>query len=288
MTAQILDGDALLEATKAELAGRIEALLDRGVTPGLGTILVGDDPSSASYVDRKHRNCEEMGIVSFHQSLPATATQEEVQATIQAFNDAPQVDAFLVQLPLPQGLDEEAALLAIHPDKDVDGLHPVNLGRLVMGTDGPRACTPAGIQALLVRSGVPIEGRHVVIVGRGLTIGRPLSLLLALKRPDANAAVTVVHTGVDDLGTYTRQADILVAAAGSPSIITPDMVKPGAAVVSAGITWGEGRLLLPDVDESVAEVAGWITPRIGGVGPTTIAMLLSNAVSAAERFAGAP
>ena len=288
MTAQILDGDALLEATKAELAGRIEALLDRGVTPGLGTILVGDDPSSASYVDRKHRNCEETGIVSFHQSLPATATQEEVQATIQAFNEAPQVDAFLVQLPLPQGLDEEAALLAIHPDKDVDGLHPVNLGRLVMGTDGPRACTPAGIQALLVRSGVPIEGRHVVIVGRGLTIGRPLSLLLALKRPDANAAVTVVHTGIDDLGAYTRQADILVAAAGSPSIITPDMVKPGAAVVSAGITWGEGRLLLPDVDESVAEVAGWITPRIGGVGPTTIAMLLSNAVSAAERFAGAP
>ena len=288
MTAQILDGDALLEATKAELAGRIEALLERGVTPGLGTILVGDEPSSASYVDRKHRNCEEMGIVSFHQSLPATATQEEVQATIQAFNDAPQVDAFLVQLPLPQGLDEEAALLAVHPDKDVDGLHPVNLGRLVMGTDGPRACTPAGIQALLVRSGVPIEGRHVVIVGRGLTIGRPLSLLLALKRPNANAAVTVVHTGVEDLGAYTRQADILVAAAGSPSIITPDMVKPGAAVVSAGITWGEGRLLLPDVDESVAEVAGWITPRIGGVGPTTIAMLLSNAVSAAERFAGAP
>jgi len=288
MTAQILDGDALLEATKAELAGRIEALLDRGVTPGLGTILVGDDPSSASYVDRKHRNCEETGIVSFHQSLPATATQEEVQATIQAFNEAPQVDAFLVQLPLPQGLDEEAALLAIHPDKDVDGLHPVNLGRLVMGTDGPRACTPAGIQALLVRSGVPIEGRHVVIVGRGLTIGRPLSLLLALKRPNANAAVTVVHTGVEDLGAYTRQADILVAAAGSPSIITPDMVKPGAAVVSAGITWGEGRRLLPDVDESVAEVAGWITPRIGGVGPTTIAMLLSNAVSAAERFAGAP
>jgi methylenetetrahydrofolate dehydrogenase (NADP+)/methenyltetrahydrofolate cyclohydrolase len=288
MTAQLLDGDALLEATKAELAGRIEALFDRGVTPGLGTILVGDDPSSASYVDRKHRNCEEMGIVSFHQSLPATATQEEILATIRAFNDAPQVDAFLVQLPLPQGIDEEAALLAVHPDKDVDGLHPVNLGRLVMGTDGPRACTPAGIQALLVRSGVPIEGRHVVIVGRGLTIGRPLSLLLALKRPNANAAVTVVHTGVEDLGAYTRQADILVAAAGSPSIITPDMVKPGAAVVSAGITWGEGRRLLPDVDESVAEVAGWITPRIGGVGPTTIAMLLSNAVSAAERFAGAP
>jgi methylenetetrahydrofolate dehydrogenase (NADP+)/methenyltetrahydrofolate cyclohydrolase len=288
MTAQLLDGNALLEDTKAELAARIEALLERGVTPGLGTILVGDDPSSASYVDRKHRNCEEMGIVSFHQALPATATQDEVHAAIRAFNDAPQVDAFLVQLPLPQGLDEEAALLTVDADKDVDGLHPVNLGRLVMGADGPRACTPAGIQALLVRSGVPIEGRHVVIIGRGLTIGRPLNLLLALKRPNANAAVTVVHTGVDDLGAYTRQADIVVAAAGSPSIITPDMVKPGAAVVSAGITWGEGRRLLPDVDESVADVAGWITPRIGGVGPTTIAMLLSNAVSAAERFASAP
>jgi methylenetetrahydrofolate dehydrogenase (NADP+) / methenyltetrahydrofolate cyclohydrolase len=288
LTAQLLDGNALLEATKSELAARIDALLDRGVTPGLGTILVGDDPSSAAYVDRKHRNCEEMGIVSYHQGLPATASQEDVHAAIRAFNDEPQVDAFLVQLPLPQGLDEEAALLTVHPDKDVDGLHPVNLGRLVMGTDAPRACTPAGIQALLVRSGVPIEGRHVVILGRGLTIGRPLSLLLALKRPNANAAVTVVHTGVDDLGAHTRQADILVAAAGSPSIITPDMVKPGAAVVSAGITWGEGRRLLPDVDESVADVAGWITPRIGGVGPTTIAMLLSNAVSAAERWAGAP
>ena len=288
MTAQILDGNALLEATKVELAARIDALLERGVTPGLGTILVGDDPSSAAYVDRKHRNCEELGIVSFHQALPATATQDDVHAAIRAFNDEPQVDAFLVQLPLPRGLDEEAALLSVHPDKDVDGLHPVNLGRLVMGTEGPRACTPAGIQALLVRSGVPIERRHVVVVGRGLTIGRPVSLLLPLKRPHANAAVTVVHTAADHLAAYTRQADIVVAAAGSPSIITPDMVKPGAAVVSAGITWGEGRRLLPDVDESVAEVAGWITPRIGGVGPTTIAMLLSNAVAAAERFAGTP
>ncbi|MDQ3574845.1 MAG: bifunctional 5,10-methylenetetrahydrofolate dehydrogenase/5,10-methenyltetrahydrofolate cyclohydrolase [Actinomycetota bacterium] len=288
MTARLLDGNALLEATKVELAARIEALLDRGVTPGLGTLLVGDDPNSAAYVERKHRNCEEMGIVSFHQTLPATASQEEVHATIRAFNDDPQIDAFLVQLPLPQGLDEEAALLTVNPDKDVDGLHPVNLGRLAMGADAPRACTPAGIQALLVRSGVPIEGRHVVIVGRGLTIGRPLGLLLSLKRPNANAAVTVVHTAVADLAAFTRQADILVAAAGSPSMITPDMVKPGAAVVAAGITWAEGRRLLSDVDESVAEVAGWITPRIGGVGPTTIAMLLSNAVAAAERWAGSP
>ncbi len=285
MTAQLLDGNALLEATKADLAPRIEKLLDRGVTPGLGTILVGDDPNSVAYVERKHRNCEEMGINSFHQALPATITQEELHAAIAAFNDDPQVDAFLVQLPLPAGLDEEAALLSVLPDKDVDGLHPVNLGRLVMGADAPRACTPAGIQALLVRSGVRIEGQHVVIVGRGLTVGRPLALLLSLKEPGANAAVTVVHTGVADLGVHIRGADIVVAAAGVPSIVTPDMVRPGAAVVSAGITWGEGRRLLPDVDEAVAEVAGWITPRIGGVGPTTIAMLLSNAVRAAERWA---
>jgi len=282
LTAQLLDGEAFLETVKAELAGRVEALVERGITPGLGTILVGDDPNSASYVARKHRNCEELGIASFHQELPADAGQSAVHEAIAAFTTDPSVDAFLVQLPLPRGLDEEAALLSIDPDKDVDGLHPVNLGRLVMGVPAPVACTPAGIQALLVHHGVQIAGRHVVIVGRGLTIGRPLALLLALKRPGANAAVTVVHTGVADLGTYTRQADILVAAAGAPSIITPDMVKPGAAVVSAGITW-EGKRLVPDVDESVADVAGWITPRLGGVGPTTIAMLLRNAVDAAER-----
>ena len=285
MTAQLLDGNELLDATKAELAGRLEKLRDRGITPGLGTILVGDDPNSVSYVERKHRNCQEMGIASFHQALPATASQEDLHAAIRAFNQEPQVDAFLVQLPLPAGLDEEAALLSVSPDKDVDGLHPVNLGRLVMGVAAPRACTPLGIQALLARNGVPIEGAHVVVVGRGLTIGRPLALLLSLKEANANAAVTVVHTGVADLGAHTRQADILVAAAGVPSMVTPEMVKPGAAVVSAGITWGEGRRLLPDVDESVADVAGWITPRIGGVGPTTIAMLLSNAVRAAERWA---
>jgi methylenetetrahydrofolate dehydrogenase (NADP+)/methenyltetrahydrofolate cyclohydrolase len=188
-------------------------------------------------------------------------------------------------LPLPKHLDEEATLRAVDPDKDVDGLHPVNLGRLVMGVDAPIACTPAGIQALLVHYGVPIEGRHVVIVGRGLTIGRPLANLLSLKRPSANAAVTVVHTGVADLGTYTREADILIVAAGTPGIVTPEMVKPAAAVVSAGVTFGEGRKLLPDVDESVADVAGWITPRLGGVGPTTRAMLLRNTVRAARRRA---
>jgi len=280
--AAILDGNAFLEATKADLRLRLDKLAAAGVTAGLGTILVGDDPNSASYMARKHRNCEEMGIASLHQQLPATASQDDLHAAIERFNRDERADAFLVQLPLPAGLDEEAALLAVHPDKDVDGLHPVNLGRLVMGVDAPLACTPAGIQALLVHNGVPIEGRHVVIVGRGLTIGRPLALLLSLKRPNANAAVTVVHTGVADLAEHTRRADILVAAAGVPSLIRPDMVKPGAAVVGAGITW-EGKRLLSDVDEAVAEVAGWVTPRLGGVGPTTIAMLLSNAVRAAER-----
>jgi methylenetetrahydrofolate dehydrogenase (NADP+)/methenyltetrahydrofolate cyclohydrolase len=280
--AAILDGNAFLEATKADLRLRLDKLAAAGITAGLGTILAGDDPNSASYVARKHRNCEEMGIASLHQQLPATASQDDLHAAIERFNRDERVDAFLVQLPLPAGLDEEAALLAVHPDKDVDGLHPVNLGRLVMGVDAPLACTPAGIQALLVHNGVPIEGRHVVIVGRGLTIGRPLALLLSLKRPHANAAVTVVHTGVADLAEHTRRADILIAAAGVPSLIKPDMVKPGAAVVGAGITW-EGKRLLSDVDEAVAEVAGWVTPRLGGVGPTTIAMLLSNAVRAAER-----
>jgi methylenetetrahydrofolate dehydrogenase (NADP+)/methenyltetrahydrofolate cyclohydrolase len=284
MTAQLLDGNALLEAVKADLTERVKRLGDRGVTPGLGTILVGDDPNSASYVRMKHENSAEIGITSFHQELPADVSQERLFAAISEFNENPDVDAFLVQLPLPGHLDEEATLRAVEPSKDVDGLHPVNLGRLVMGVDAPVACTPAGIQALLVHYGVPIEGRHVVIVGRGLTIGRPLALLLSRKRQHANAAVTVVHTGVDDLASYTREADILVAAAGAPRMITPDMVSPGAAVVSAGITF-EGRTLIPDVDESVAEVASWITPRLGGVGPTTRAMLLRNTVEAAERRA---
>ena len=223
-----------------------------------------------------------VNFTSFHQELPADVSQERLFAAISEFNENPDVDAFLVQLPLPNHLDEEATLRAVDPNKDVDGLHPVNLGRLVMGVDAPVACTPAGIQELLVHYGVPIEGRHVVIVGRGLTIGRPLALLLSRKRQHANAAVTVVHTGVPDLPSYTREADILVAAAGAPGMITPDWVKPGAAVVSAGITF-EGRKLIPDVDESVADVASWITPRLGGVGPTTRAMLLRNTVEAAER-----
>jgi methylenetetrahydrofolate dehydrogenase (NADP+) / methenyltetrahydrofolate cyclohydrolase len=284
MTAELLDGKAFLELTIARLRERVAALVDRGITPGLGTILVGDDPNSHAYVRGKREACAEAGIVSHHRELASDVSATHLHAEIRAFDDDPAVDGFIVQLPLPEGIDEEAALLAIDPDKDADGLHPVNLGRLVMGVDAPRPCTPRGIQALLVHHQVPIAGKHVVIVGRGLTIGRPLALLLALKQENANAAVTVVHTGVADLGAYTRQADILVAAAGTPSIITPDMVKPGAAVVSAGITM-DGRRVVPDVDEAVGDVAGWITPRLGGVGPTTIAMLLTNTVDAAERRA---
>jgi methylenetetrahydrofolate dehydrogenase (NADP+)/methenyltetrahydrofolate cyclohydrolase len=282
LSAQLLDGNAFLESVKRDLAERVKRLGDRGVTPGLGTILVGDDESSAVYVRLKHENSGEIGIASFGRELPATTTQEELFAVIREYNENAEIDAFLVQLPLPKHLDEEETLRAVDPGKDVDGLHPVNLGKLVMGVEAPLACTPAGIQALLVHYGVPIEGRHVVIVGRGLNVGRPLANLLSLKRPNANAAVTVVHTGVGDLGLYTRTADILVVAAGSAGIVTPDMVKPGAAVVSAGATY-EGRRVIPDVEESVAEVASWITPRLGGVGPTTRAMLLSNTVDAAER-----
>jgi len=282
VAAKLLDGTALLETTKAQLTTRVASLGERGITPGLGTILVGSDPNSHAYVRGKRAACEEIGMVSRHTELPESVSPEDLHATIADYNSDPAVDAFIVQLPLPSHLDEEVALLAIEPDKDADGLHPVNLGRLVMGVSAPRPCTPLGIQTLLATNGVEIAGRHVVIVGRGLTIGRPLALLLTLKEPHANAAVTVVHTGVDDLGQYTRTADILIAAAGRASIITPDMVRSGAAVVSAGITM-DGRRLVPDVDEEVGEVAGWITPRLGGVGPTTIAMLLANAVAAAER-----
>jgi methylenetetrahydrofolate dehydrogenase (NADP+) / methenyltetrahydrofolate cyclohydrolase len=282
MTAILLDGAALAAKIRDDLREDVDKLVASGHRPGLGTILVGDDPASDRYVALKHQDCAEIGIASKGVHLPATASQAHVEEAIAAFNADPEVDAFLVQLPLPKGLDEEAALLAVDPDKDVDGLHPVNLGRLVMGADGPVSCTPAGIQRLLVDYGVPIEGRHVVIVGRGLTIGRPLALLLALKRRNANAAVTVVHTGVGDLAPYTRQADIIVAAAGSPGIITPDHVKPGAAVVGAGVTM-DGKRIVSDVTDDVAEVAGWITPRVGGVGPMTRAMLLVNAVEAARR-----
>jgi methylenetetrahydrofolate dehydrogenase (NADP+)/methenyltetrahydrofolate cyclohydrolase len=284
MTARVLDGEQVAAAIKADLAERVAALVARGVTPGLGTVLVGDDGPSANYVAMKHRDCEALGITSRHAQLPADATQHDVLEVVAELNADPTVDAYLMQYPFPGHLDFESALLAVDPEKDVDGLHPVNLGKLVQGVAGPIPCTPAGIQGLLEHYEVPIAGRHVVIVGRGVTIGRPLANLLTLKRPNANAAVTVVHTGVADLGAYTRQADILVAAAGSPGLITPDMVKPGAAVVAAGVSF-EGRKLLSDVADDVAEVAGWLSPRIGGVGPMTRAMLLVNTVEAAERRA---
>jgi methylenetetrahydrofolate dehydrogenase (NADP+)/methenyltetrahydrofolate cyclohydrolase len=284
MTARILDGEALAARVRAEVTDRVARLAAEGIRPGLGTILVGDDPPSERYVALKIADCREVGIASVHEHLPPETSQEELEAVIGRFNADPAVHAYLVQLPLPKGLDEEAALLAMDSDKDVDGLHPLNLGRLVMGAPGPLPCTPAGIVELLHANDVPVEGRHVVIIGRGITIGRPLALMLTLKRPGCNAAVTVVHTGVPDLAEYVRRADIVVAAAGSPGIVTPDMVKPGAAVVGAGATF-EGRKLLSDVDESVAEVAGWMTPRLGGVGPMTRAMLLRNAVRAAERSA---
>ncbi len=282
MSAVLLDGERLAARVRAEVADRVERLRGEGVQVGLGTILVGDDGPSARYVAMKHADSAEVGMTSVHESLPASVSQEELESVIERFNRDPKVHAYLVQLPLPEGLDEERTLLAVDPDKDVDGLHPVNLGRLALGHPGPISCTPAGIVELLHAYDVPVEGRHVVIIGRGVTIGRPLAMLLTLKRPGCNAAVTVVHTGVDDLASYVRQADVVVAAAGRAGLVTADMVKPGAAVVGAGVS-REGKRVLSDVAEDVAEVAGWITPRLGGVGPMTRAMLLSNAVRAAER-----
>ncbi len=283
MGAIVLDGEVVAARLNAEVADRVERLRVEGFTVGLGTVLVGDDAPSARYVAMKHEDCAALGMDSVGEHLPATATQQEVMDVIARFNADPRVSAFLVQLPLPAGLDEEQALFGVDPAKDVDGLHPVNLGRLVLGTPGQLPCTPAGIVELLHAYDVPVEGRHVVIIGRGVTIGRPLANLLTLKRPGCNAAVTVLHTGVaaDDMAAITRTADIVVAAAGRPHLLTPDMVKPGAAVVSAGTTF-EGKKLIPDAHPDVAEVAGWITPRLGGVGPMTRAMLYRNAVRAAE------
>jgi len=263
MTAKLLDGEVLAARVRAEVADRVARLRAGGITVGLGTVLVGDDGPSARYVAMKHADCAEVGIESVHAHLPADATQDELDEVIARFNADKGVHAYLVQLPLPGGLDEEHTLLAVDPDKDVDGLHPVNLGRLIMGADGPLPCTPAGIVELLAANEVPVEGKHVVIIGRGLTIGRPLALLLAMKRPGCNAAVTVVHTGVEDLEELVRQGDVVVAAAGRAGLVTPGMVKPGAAVVGAGTSW-EGRKLLSDVDEAVAGVVGHPAPRRGG------------------------
>ena len=280
-----LKGVPVLAAEKVRLAERIAGLEAQGVTPGLGTLLVGDDPASAKYVAMKHRNCAELGIASHHEHLPADATQAQVEAVVDRWNADAAVDAYLMQHPFPRHLDFEAALLRVDPAKDVDGLHPVNLGRLVQGVPGPRPCTPAGIQALLAHYEVPVAGTHVVVVGRGLTVGKALANLLSLKEEGANAAVTLLHTGVADIRPFVATADVLVVAAGSPGIISRDMVKPGAAVVQTGTTIRDGAYL-PDVDDEVAEVAGWFAPVTGAVGPMTRAMLLRNCVAAAERRAG--
>ena len=283
MTAQLLDGERLAQRIKMELADRAARLTANGRTPGLGTLLVGDNPSSARYVEMKVEECKEIGVQSFDVHLPATATQEEIEAVVDLFNANPDVHSILVQLPLPEGIDEEQVLLRVDPAKDVDGLHPTNLGRLVMGVPGPLPCTPAGIVELLAEYKVPVEGKHVVIIGRGLTIGRPLALLMSLRRPNCNAAVTVVHTGVEDMAALTRSADVIVSAAGVPGIVTADMVRPGIAVVGAGTSFS-GKRLLSDIADDVAEKVAWITPRLGGVGPMTRAMLLRNAVLAAEKM----
>ena len=284
MTATVMDGEALAGRIKEDLGVRIEALADKGVTPGLATVLVGDDGPSHRYVSMKHDDCKALGISSTDVRLPATATQAEVLDAVAELNADPAVDAFILQYPFPSHLDYDEAVLAVRPEKDADGLHPVNLGKLVMGADAPLACTPHGIVKLLEAYDVTLSGAHVVIVGRGLTIGRPLANLMALKH-GPNSAVTVVHTGVADIGAYTRTADVVVAAAGAPGMITADMVRPGAAVVAAGVSFVDGKVV-SDVADDVAEVAAFLSPRIGGVGPMTRAMLLSNTVDAAETSVG--
>jgi methylenetetrahydrofolate dehydrogenase (NADP+)/methenyltetrahydrofolate cyclohydrolase len=279
----MLPGGPVADAVFADLAPRIDKLRELGHPPGLATILVGDDEPSERYVAMKQAKAQELGFnPGHHAHLPASTTQDELHAAIRGFNDADDVDAILLQYPIPGHLDYEKALYEIDPDKDADAAHPTNMGRLALDMPGPRPCTPAGIEAILTHYEIPVAGRHVVVVGRGFTIGRPLSILLSQKRPTANAAVTLVHTGVADWADYTRNADIVVAAAGVPGMIRPEHVRPGCTVIGAGVRY-EGKRLLPDVDEAVEQVAGAITPRVGGVGPTTIAMLFRNCVEAAER-----
>ena len=280
MTAQLLDGTATLKTIKAELTERVARLRERGITPGLGTVLVGDDPGNRWYVAAKHKDCAEIGITSIRRDLPASATQAEVEAVIDELNADPDCTGFLVQQ--PTGLDEFALLSRVNPDKDVDGLHPTNLGKLVLGKAGPLPCTPVGVIELLRRHGVQIAGAEVVIVGRGLTVGRPLGLLLT--RRTENATVTLCHTGTRDLAAHVRNADIVVAAAGVPGIISREMVKPGAAVLDVGVSRVDGKIA-GDVAPDVAEVAGWLSPNPGGVGPMTRAMLLTNIVEIAEQVA---
>ena len=281
VTAQILDGKAAAAAIKAELRERVSALATKGVVPGLGTILVGDDPGSQWYVAGKHKDCAEVGINSIRIDLPATATQADVEAAVDQLNADPACTGYIVQLPLPKGLDENAVIGRIDPEKDADGLHPTNLGWLVLGKQAPLPCTPRGIIELLRRHDVAIAGKHVVVVGRGITVGRPMGLLLT--RRSENATVTLCHTGTSDLGAEVRRGDIVIAAAGVPGIVSADMVKPGAALLDVGVSRDENGIV-GDVDPAAYEVADWISPNPGGVGPMTRAMLLSNVVDTAERL----
>ncbi len=282
MSAVVLDGKAVAATIRGELAERVAALRDRGIVPGLGTVLVGDDPGSHSYVRGKHRDCAEVGIASLSRELPAEASQADVEAVVEELNADPACTGYIVQLPLPKGLDAGRVLGRMSPDKDADGLHPTNLGRLVLGVDGPLPCTPVGIVELLRRHGVPIAGAEVVVVGRGITVGRPLGLLLT--RRSENATVTLCHTGTRDLAAHVRNADVVVAAAGVPGLVTADMVKPGAAVLDVGVSRVDGKLT-GDVALDVVDVAGFVAPNPGGVGPMTRAMLLSNIVQIAENAA---
>jgi methylenetetrahydrofolate dehydrogenase (NADP+)/methenyltetrahydrofolate cyclohydrolase len=279
--AQILDGKATAAAIRTEIAGRVAALTAAGRTPGLGTVLVGDDPGSHSYVAGKHRDCAEVGITSIRRELPATASQAEVEAAVAELNADPACTGFIVQLPLPTGLHANRVLGLVDPAKDADGLHPVNLGKLVLGEDAPLPCTPRGIVELLERYGLKLAGTDVTVVGRGVTVGRPLGLLLTRRRE--NATVTLCHTGTRDLGAHTRRADVVVAAAGVRGLVTAGMLKPGAVVLDVGTSRSPEGKLVGDVAPEAAEVAGWLAPMPGGVGPMTRAMLLDNVVLAAER-----
>jgi methylenetetrahydrofolate dehydrogenase (NADP+) / methenyltetrahydrofolate cyclohydrolase len=282
MSASILDGKATAAQVRADLKERVAALASRGIVPGLGTILVGDDPGSHAYVNGKHRDCAQVGIASIRRDLPADATQEQVEAAVRELNADPACTGYIVQLPLPAGLDSGRVLQLMDPGKDADGLHPVNLGRLVLGENGPLPCTPRGIVMLLRQFGVEIAGAEVTVIGRGITVGRALGLLLT--RRSENATVTLCHTGTKDLAAHTRGADIVVVAAGRPGLLTADMVRPGAAVIDVGITRTDAGLV-GDVASDVADVAAWLAPMPGGVGPMTRAMLLANVVEAAERQA---
>ncbi|MFG2618354.1 bifunctional methylenetetrahydrofolate dehydrogenase/methenyltetrahydrofolate cyclohydrolase [Streptomyces sp. NPDC048507] len=285
MTAQILDGKATAAAIKSELTVRVAALKARGITPGLGTLLVGDDPGSRWYVNGKHKDCAEVGIASLQRELPATASQEDIEAVVRELNANPDCTGYIVQLPLPKGIDTNRVLELMDPAKDADGLHPMSLGRLVLNEPGPLPCTPYGIVELLRHHGVEINGAHVVVLGRGITVGRSIGLLLT--RKTENATVTLCHTGTRDLSGLLRQADIVVAAAGVAHLVKPQDVKPGAAVLDVGVSRDENGKIVGDVHPGVAEVAGWISPNPGGVGPMTRAQLLVNVVEAAERIPSA-